>query len=169
MLNHAVMAMTINSTWTKAYTVSADHILVSYDLNLPPTHEQAMKAWSTKQIGHSSIAISPDDKVLAVGGWDGRIRLFSAETGKPLGDLEYHRETVHALAFARPSLPINTADVEARGEGGESTIEIGNESEEDEDDVEGMEGVHPRERWLASGGKDRRIALWGLKDFTGAS
>lgn len=31
-----------------------------------------MKPYATKQIGNSSIAVSADDKVVAVGGWDGK-------------------------------------------------------------------------------------------------
>jgi len=49
-----------------------------------------------------------------------------------------------------------------------STLELGeeDESEEDEDEDEGIGRSVPRHRWLASGGKDKRIALWGLKDFS---
>lgn len=47
------------------------------------------------------------------------------------------------------------------------TLEIGaDESEEEEGDDLGT--APPRHRWLASGGKDRRVALWGLMDFTKA-
>lgn len=43
-------------------------------------------------------------------------------------------------------------------------MELGAEGSEGEDEDE-LDGVAPRCRWLASGGKDRRVALWGLKDF----
>lgn len=32
----------------------------------------------------------------------------------------------------------------------------------------GQKGEAPRERWLVSGGKDRRVAIWGLMDFAQA-
>lgn len=115
-----------------------------------------ISSYSTKQIGNSSLAVSPDGRVVAVGGWDGRIRLFSAATFKPLGTLAYHRESVQALAFGnRESNLLSGADEEA------SVLELGDESDsDDEQDAD----VGPRSRWLASAGKDRRIALWSL-DF----
>lgn len=105
------------------------------------------------------MAISPDEKVLAIGGWDGKIRLFSSATGKPLGELSYHRDTVHCVSFASRRT-VSTIEQEER----ESTIELGDEDSEDDEGVE--DGAPPRERWLVSGGKDRRVALWGLMDFT---
>ena len=44
------------------------------------------------------------------------------------------------------------------------TLNIGAEDSED-DSGDGLDGVPPRERWLASGGKDRRVGLWGLVAF----
>lgn len=75
-----------------------------------------------------------------------RIRLYSAATLKPLGTLAYHRESAQALAFG-------TTEKEEQ-----SVLEVGGDSDSDED-----EDDSPRSNWLASGGKDRRIALWNLK------
>lgn len=147
------MAMVTNIDLTRAWTVSADHQLISYDL----TSDAPPKVWSTGHIGHASLAISPNGNVLAVGGWDGHIRLFSSATGKPLGDLDYHRESIHALVFAHNT--VTGIDGEMA-----STIELGDEEDSD-DDENGGGGVN-RERWLASGSKDRRVALWELMDFT---
>jgi hypothetical protein len=80
-----------------------------------------------------------------------------------LGTLSYHRETVHTLAFANTPLLKPPTDADEA-----STLELGQEDEEDEEeDVEESGRNVPRDRWLASGGKDKRIALWGLKDFSG--
>jgi len=93
-----------------------------------------------------------------------RIRLFSAISLKPLGTLSYHRETVHTLAFASSPTSKLPADADEA-----SILELGqgDDEDEDEEDEEGAGRDVPRERWLASGGKDKRIALWGLKDFSG--
>ncbi|CAD6563594.1 MAG: ASTRA complex subunit [Tremellales sp. Tagirdzhanova-0007] len=165
--NEAVMAMAVDRTTSRAFTVSADHLLCRYDLKralLSPhdsdtADDQVISSYSTKQIGNAALAISRDGKVVAVGGWDGRVRLFSAATFKPLGTLSYHRDTTHVLAFANPPMGIDYASESIL-----ETVEIGAEDDEEEDEVE-LDGVPPRERWLASGGKDRRVALWGLRDF----
>lgn len=56
---------------------------------------------------------------------------------------------MHCLAFAHAA----TGDTEIHdiGDGSDSDAEQG--------------GV-PRHRWLASGGKDCRVALWALMDFS---
>lgn len=149
------MALAVDPAFTRAFTVSADHLLCRVDLGTILSGEPASvkaESYSTKQIGNSSVAVSHDGKVVAVGGWDGRIRLFSAATFKSLGSLSFHRESVQALAFARADAKLLTQD---------DTIELGGSDSEDDDD----DGQVPRDQWLASGGKDRRIALWGLKKF----
>jgi hypothetical protein len=135
------------------------------------------------------VALSQDGTVIAVGGWDGRVRLFSARSGKALGVLGYHRDSVQCLAFPTLVLdmipPEDEAD-EAAGEGDSarkgdeesvegadrdvmaSTIELGAESDSD-DDGDRAGGGGERDRWFASGGKDRRIALWELMDFKQSS
>lgn len=144
------MALAVDPAFTRAFTVSADHLLCRVDISAILSGSDAkVESYSTKQIGNSSISVSHDGKVVAVGGWDGRIRLFSAATFKPLGSLKFHRESVQALAFARADAKLLTQD---------DTIELGAESDSEDEDV-------PRDQWLASGGKDRRIALWALKRF----
>lgn len=101
-----------------------------------------------------------------------RVRLFSAASLKPLGTLSYHRETVHVLAFG--NLPSGASPGQEYDRAA-STIElgastIGDDDEDEEDDEDGtagsLSGITTRDRWLVSGSKDRRMALWGLKDFS---
>lgn len=143
------MGLAVDPAFSRAFTVSADHLLGRVDIGTILSGEDtSVESYSTKQIGNSSVAVSHDGKVVAVGGWDGRIRLFSAATFKPLGSLSFHRESVQALAFANAGSKLLTED---------DTIELGaDESDEEEES---------RDQWLASGGKDRRIALWALKRF----
>ena len=69
----AVMGMTVTSDLTRAFSVSADHLLCRHDLIAhSSSQKEAIKKMSTGQIGNASIAISADDRVLAVGGWDGK-------------------------------------------------------------------------------------------------
>ncbi|KAL7420469.1 Astra associated protein 1 Asa1 [Cryptotrichosporon argae] len=189
--NEAVMGMAVDRTFTRAFTVSADHMLCRYDLVQAQERggRDVIRQYPMKQIGNASVAVSADGLVVAVGGWDGRIRLFSAATTKPLGTLVTHRETVHVLAFAAPAGAGHPA-IEGRGGGdGEAGSEtkdaaagddsastttdttvqpldlLDSDSDSDEDGAGGGLGEAPRARWLASGGKDTKVAIWALKDF----
>jgi hypothetical protein len=176
------MAMTATTDLRTAWTVSADHQLCRYSFppspSAPPStvpESSVISRFSTKQIGNASLALSPDQRVLAVGGWDGKIRLFSAASGKSLGTLDYHRGTVHALAFPHGCGLVDNSSQAPEGQaaGGEEpgtemqTLEIRDEGESDEEGA--VRGALPVYRWLASSGKDRRIALWALMDFGGTA
>ena len=50
--------------------------------------------------GTSFIRCRPDDgKLMAIAGWDSRVRLFRRETGKQLAMLDLHRQQVHSIDF----------------------------------------------------------------------
>ena len=77
------MAIAVDPQLGRAFTVSADHLIVRYDLSslastdglaiaTPGHHAQSVKSFSTGQIGNASLAVSYDGKVVAVGGWDGK-------------------------------------------------------------------------------------------------
>ena len=49
------------------------------------------------------MIIRPDKKIVVCGGWDGRLRIFSwvkPEKLKPLAVLNFHADTVEAVAFS---------------------------------------------------------------------
>lgn len=48
----------------------------------------------------SALAFSPDSKILASGGWDGRIRLWRADTGDALQTLTRQKHQVGTLVFS---------------------------------------------------------------------
>ncbi|TFK49603.1 WD-40 repeat-containing protein [Heliocybe sulcata] len=146
----SVMALAVTPDNTVALTASADHIIGRYDLlvKTPGTElATACVAHKTKSVGHSTITIRDDGKVCAVGGWDGKIRLYSVKTLKPLGALTLHKGACQALAFA------HTTSSDAIPEEGDG-----------EDITE--EEKATRSRWLVSGGRDSRVAVWPLMSFT---
>ncbi|XP_034180201.1 guanine nucleotide-binding protein subunit beta-like protein 1 [Osmia lignaria lignaria] len=53
-----------------------------------------------KNPGTSVITIRPDAKIVAVGGWDSRVRIFSWKSLKPLAVLNQHKDTVHDITFS---------------------------------------------------------------------
>lgn len=179
-----VMGMAVTSDLAAAYTVSADHLLMKHNLLRPSTPSESPST-SLRSIGHSSLAISANNAILAVGGWDGAIRLFSAQSLKSLGTLKYHREGVQTLAFApAPSTSsepdrrdtASTIDLDFVSDSASAPTSLAEDSDSGSDtETEGQGGRQvarrgdrgevPRGRWLVSGSKDRRLAIWGLMDF----
>ncbi|SJL05305.1 uncharacterized protein ARMOST_08671 [Armillaria ostoyae] len=137
----AIMAMAVTNNNSMALTVSADHLIGRYDLSsfVAETHR-------TNHPGNGAVAIRDDGRVCAVGGWDGRIRLYSTKSFKPLGTLKYHKTGCQAVAFAR-TLSAYQAD-----------------EDEDEDGMSKQE-IEERSRWLIGGAKDKLITIWSLMAF----
>ncbi|XP_058798115.1 guanine nucleotide-binding protein subunit beta-like protein 1 [Phymastichus coffea] len=53
-----------------------------------------------KNPGISAIAIRPDAKIFATGGWDSRIRIYSWKTLRPLVVLDQHKATIHDIIYS---------------------------------------------------------------------
>ncbi|KIM39791.1 hypothetical protein M413DRAFT_28978 [Hebeloma cylindrosporum] len=148
----SIMAMRVSRTHDFALTVSADHIIGRYDLiaEKSPTEQRGV-AYRTSHPGIGSVAIRDDGKVCAIGGWDGRIRLYSTRSLKPLGTLKYHKSACQCVEFAR-----------SMG----NTTNLDDESTDPYDDEEmGPEEKLERSRWLIAGAKDNRISIWQLISF----
>ncbi|KDR76271.1 hypothetical protein GALMADRAFT_247578 [Galerina marginata CBS 339.88] len=150
----SVMAMRVSRSNNFAVTVSADHIIGRYDLTTdqPPPEEHGT-AFRTKHAGSGSVAIRDDGKVCAAGGWDGKIRLYSTKSFKPLGTLKYHKSACQCVEFAR-ALEAPT---------GKEGLAVDGDESEDED--MSLEEKLERSRWLVAGGKDNRVSIWSLMSF----
>ncbi|CAK9822053.1 Guanine nucleotide-binding protein subunit beta-like protein 1 [Anthophora retusa] len=57
-----------------------------------------------KNPGTSAISIRPDAKIVAVGGWDSRVRIFSWKSLKPLAVLDQHKDTVQDITYSTKRL-----------------------------------------------------------------
>ncbi|OBZ72030.1 ASTRA-associated protein 1 [Grifola frondosa] len=146
-----IMAMTVSRDNSFALTVSADHLVGRYDIQAAGNQAAVQIACTvhrTKHPGNGSIAIRDDGKVCAIGGWDGKIRLYSTKTMKSLGTLDYHKKSCQVLAFARSEQHSMAA-----------------RDDTDSDDEMGSEEKAERCRWLASGSQDHRVAIWTLINF----
>lgn len=81
--------------------------------------------------------------------------MYSTKTLKPLGTLKYHKTACQCLEFAR--------QVSSAG----APEETSDHAEVDEDDGEEMSAaeIEERGRWLVTGSKDSRVAIWSLLSF----
>ncbi|KAL0954817.1 hypothetical protein HGRIS_003762 [Hohenbuehelia grisea] len=140
----AIMSMRVSPDNSSALTVSVDHIIGRYNLQTH-TESDAGVIFRTKHPGNSAIAIRHDGKVCAIAGWDGKVRLYSVKSMKPLGTLSYHKEGCQAVEFACP---------------------VGKDCGDGTDDELDEEDKEEKARWLVAGGKDTRISIWGLMSFT---
>jgi WD40 repeat protein len=69
--------------------------------SLSPDNELSEKTkLPLKNPGTSAIAIRPDTKVFAAGGWDSRIRIYSWKTLRPLVVLDQHKSTIHDIIYS---------------------------------------------------------------------
>jgi hypothetical protein len=81
-----------------------------------------------------------------------RIRLYSTKSFKPLGTLVHHNEALQTLCLA-------------------NTPGRASADEEDEDEDEDGFILTPKEkesrgRWMLSGSKDGKVAIWELMNFS---
>lgn len=51
--------------------------------------------------GTSCTVIRPDGKIVVFGGWDGRIRVFSNKTFKPLAVIDIHKKGIESITFTK--------------------------------------------------------------------
>ncbi|KAH7915635.1 WD40-repeat-containing domain protein [Hygrophoropsis aurantiaca] len=154
----SVMSMTISGDRTFALTVSADHLIGRYDLarTQNSSEDPVATAFRTKHPGNAAVAIRGDGRVCAVGGWDGRVRLFSTKSFKPLGTLVYHKQACQAIAFASTTIDSHPA---------RSDREEDCNCDDDDGDEMTVDEKRARERWLITGGKDARVSIWELMSF----
>lgn len=53
-----------------------------------------------KNEGIAVVASRPDSKVFTTGGWDGRLRIFSWKSLRPLAVLDQHRGGIYDIAYS---------------------------------------------------------------------
>ncbi|KAL4064499.1 WD40-repeat-containing domain protein [Scleroderma yunnanense] len=144
----SVMAMVVSKDSRFALTVSADHLVGKYDLTCGKTETGTLDpgtVFRTKNPGNGAVAIRDDGRVCAVGGWDGKVRLYSTKSFKSLGTFVHHKQSCQALKFA-------------------SDVSVTDKNEGDEDDMTLAE-KRQRSRWLITAGKDARVSIWALMSF----
>lgn len=98
LFNDPVMALCLDSKTMKVVTGSAGKELktvsISDNLNL-----DLLDTVTTQFSGCSAAQIRSDSKLVFVGGWDGKVRVYSCKKMKLLAVLKYHTETINCICF----------------------------------------------------------------------
>ncbi|GAB7338490.1 hypothetical protein MBLNU457_5243t1 [Dothideomycetes sp. NU457] len=93
-----VLSIDVSPGGECAFSSGADAAIVRYDLR--DTGGETVKIVQTKHAGQQSLAVRSDGRIFATAGWDGRMRVYSAQSMKELAVLKWHKEGCYALAFA---------------------------------------------------------------------
>jgi hypothetical protein len=111
-----------------------------------------------------SMAISPDDKLLATGSYDQKIKLWDVETGKEIRTLSGHNGCIFGLAFRPDGKILASASADR-------TVKLWDVASGDRRDTlsQPLKEVYavvfsPDGKCLAAGGTDNRIRIWEISD-----
>lgn len=59
-----------------------------------------LKTFEVRNRGTATVKFRPDSKLIAIGGWDGRVRIFTSKTLKKLAVLDVQQATVNDIIFS---------------------------------------------------------------------
>lgn len=144
--SESVMAVSISNHQEFGISVGADDRIARFNLS---TGE--VRLTQTNKPGNASAVIAPDAQTFVVAAWDGSITVYSASDLSRLGSLEYHRDTVECLVFARVKLSGTDAGMAS------------DDSDDDDDDDDSQpqgSSASTQQLVLAAGGKDGKVSLW---------
>lgn len=126
----------------------------------PPSIQAPLRVNNTKHAGQQSLSVRSDGRLLATGGWDTRVRIYSTKTLKEVAVLKWHKEGVYAVAFGRildaVDLEHSVQDATGQNENPEVARRETGLSKLQRQREEKMQVKH----WIAAGAKDGKVSLW---------
>jgi WD40 repeat protein len=119
------------------------------------TIQPAHKTFNTKHAGQQSLRVRSDGRILATGGWDSRIRIYSSKTLREVAVLKWHKEGVYAVDFAQVLEPgdLSTEDQQGQQVMALTNKSLGNLQRQREQQMQ-------LKHWIVAGAKDGKVSLW---------
>eukprot|EP00192_Tetraselmis_astigmatica_P013530 CAMPEP_0117648750 /NCGR_PEP_ID=MMETSP0804-20121206/583_1 /TAXON_ID=1074897 /ORGANISM="Tetraselmis astigmatica, Strain CCMP880" /LENGTH=326 /DNA_ID=CAMNT_0005454397 /DNA_START=208 /DNA_END=1185 /DNA_ORIENTATION=+ len=98
-----VMGLALDSTASGAVSCSAGHTVTVTSINRAGVEDTPLSVLHSVDLtrpGASTVAIRPDKKIFAVGGWDSHVWIYKYPKCKPLACLQYHSAGVTDVQFS---------------------------------------------------------------------
>lgn len=154
------------------FTSSADALITSNPVQ-KLDENKPLKTSQTKHAGQQSLSVRSDGKIFATGGWDGRIRVYSAKSLKELAVLKWHKQGVYGVAFSEIKSQLVEETTNSKKDEGVRDLSGGEMSEVGsvlmgQSVISKGGSIVRRKRedkalethWLAAGSKDGKVSLW---------
>jgi WD40 repeat protein len=115
-----------------------------------------------EQTAAQALAFSPDNKLLALGGEDGNIRLLDAASGKIIRNIKAHTQPILALAFTPDGKTLASASKDQTVRLWD--VQTGQQISQGKQPapISGL-AISPQGKLLVTGGKDGTIKLWDIQ------
>ncbi|KAL9981044.1 hypothetical protein ACROYT_G009700 [Oculina patagonica] len=97
--SESVLCLDVDKENLQVVSGSADNKLCMSSIT-PQCTLSIDKQIELKNPGVASVKIRKDCKIMAAGGWDGRLRIYGWKKFTPLAYLSYHTDTVNAVDFS---------------------------------------------------------------------
>ena len=95
-----IMALHMDTDGAAGVSGSAEEVIILFNVDYENGSIMQKDEIHLRREGISDLAVRPDNKLLATGGWDGRVRVYRRQTGRPLAILKYHTKSVSAVRFS---------------------------------------------------------------------
>lgn len=129
-----------------------------------PSPQPPYKTTNTKHSGQQSLCVRSDGRLLATGGWDTRIRIYSATSLREVAVLKWHKQGVYAVAFSELLDANHTTQSEprwTRRKSSEAESQVARVVDTGLAKLQRQrEEAMQRKHWVAAGAKDGRVSLW---------
>ncbi|XP_066918686.1 guanine nucleotide-binding protein subunit beta-like protein 1 [Clytia hemisphaerica] len=94
-----IMALCFDYFTMKLLATSATNNIKVIKVEENFTKMELLQSIDTQYKGSSAVKLRNDNKLVFIGGWDGKVRIYNWKNMKLLAVLKYHSETINCLAF----------------------------------------------------------------------